>query len=98
MINLAIRLSLAKPCIYLLGAVLFIRALSYFPVKQTYHIFTNYFVKAMFLIFILEFIMQSLAQITPLFYYRIINIQFCNITLYSSTLYDILGEIFKLKL
>ena len=44
------------------------------------------------------------AQIMPLFndkilYYKIISMWFCNITIsYSSTPYDILGEMFKLKL
>ena len=46
----------------------------------------------------------GLAQITPLFYYKIfyykiITMLFCNITIsYSSTPYDTLGEMFKWKL
>ena len=42
---------------------------------------------------------QVPAQITPLVYYKTISMQFCNITIsHSSTPYDILGEMFKLKL
>ena len=46
----------------------------------------------------------DLAQIMSLFYYKIfyykiISVQFCNITIsHSSTSYDILGEMFKIKL
>ena len=33
-----------------------------------------------------------------IFYYKIISMSFCNITIsHPSTLYDILGEVFKLK-
>ena len=47
---------------------------------------------------------QGLAQIAPLLYYKlfsykIISMQFCNITIsQSSSPYDILGKMFKLKL
>ena len=37
------------------------------------------------------------AQITPPFCYKIVSMQFCNITIsHSSTPYDILGEMFQL--
>lgn len=59
MINLAIRLSLRITKHYLLVAMLLIRALSDFSKKQIYPTFTNYFVHAMFLIFVLEVILYS---------------------------------------
>ena len=44
----------------------------------------------------LRFNIQGLAQITPLFYYKIISMSFCNITIsHSSAPQDILGEMFK---
>ena len=43
--------------------------------------------------------LQGPTQIMPLFYYKIISMSFCNITIsHSSTPCDILGKIFKLKL
>ena len=42
-------------------------------------------------------IIQGLAQIEPLFYYKSLSMPFYNITMsHSSTSYDILGEMFKL--
>ena len=46
-----------------------------------------------------EIIIQGEAQIMPLFYYKMVNMQFCDITIsYSCIPCDILGEMFKLKL
>lgn len=43
-------------------------------------------------------IVQGLAQIMPLLYYKIISIQFCNITRSHSNIpCDVLGEMFRLK-
>ena len=42
---------------------------------------------------------QGPAQVTPPFYYKIISMEFCNMTVsHSSTPYDILGEMFRVKL
>ena len=50
-------------------------------------------------IFSIDAKIQCPSQIISLFYYKIISMWFCNVTIsLSSTPYDILGEMFKLKL